>query len=543
MTALAIISAYLLACLVLGLLKLRSGPDRGPAGFALAGRSLKPALLFATMAATNFSAFTVFGLCGAGYRIGWAYYPIMAFGTGLMAVSFLIIGIPMRRMSAEKGWISPGDFIRDRFGSPALAKGFSAWQILLTIPYLAVQAVAAGRLLEIACGIPYWSGCLITVAIVCAYTLRGGMKSVAWTDTLQLALLVIGAGLAFAWIFTKAGGPSGASSRLLSMGSSLLSRDGGGQAGLVALAGSYILWCLADPMFPQLFQRFYGAKDDAALERTATLYPLVTGGLFFVTIGCGIAAASLLPGLNAKEAEQALQLVAVSEGADWVAALFSMAALAALMSTMDSQLLSVATIVGSDFLPDRLKGRRADRFLVGAFSLAAFMTALVPPESILDFLVSTAFPGYAALAPIVLVGLYDRRAEKRGAAAALCAGVVLVILETAGLIQTGPLPKPAFNALVQALILLTARIANHEEKATTLRLADIAPPLWLALIGLLVVGSLEPWAFGWDEALMLGLPPFVLRSAACCALLSALFASRGFFVKRRKGMGMGVKVR
>ncbi|MCA1949042.1 MAG: hypothetical protein LDL24_00580, partial [Treponema sp.] len=55
--------------------------------FTLAGRSLGGLLLFATMAATNFSAFTVFGLSGAGYRIGWAYYPAMAFGTGFMALS------------------------------------------------------------------------------------------------------------------------------------------------------------------------------------------------------------------------------------------------------------------------------------------------------------------------------------------------------------------------------------------------------------------------------------------------------------------------
>ncbi|MFP4491525.1 MAG: hypothetical protein ACLFNZ_08615 [Spirochaetaceae bacterium] len=42
------------------------------------------------MAATNFSAFTFFGLSGAGYRTGYAFFPIMAYGTGFMALSFFM---------------------------------------------------------------------------------------------------------------------------------------------------------------------------------------------------------------------------------------------------------------------------------------------------------------------------------------------------------------------------------------------------------------------------------------------------------------------
>ena len=59
----------------------------GDESYYLAGRSLSGPVLLVTMAATNFSAFTVYGSSGASYRIGLSFLPIMAFGTGFMAVS------------------------------------------------------------------------------------------------------------------------------------------------------------------------------------------------------------------------------------------------------------------------------------------------------------------------------------------------------------------------------------------------------------------------------------------------------------------------
>ena len=62
--------------------------------------------LLATMVATNFSAFTVFGTSGAGYRDGYAFFPIMGFGTGFMALTFWIIGRNMRQVGLEPGLVS-----------------------------------------------------------------------------------------------------------------------------------------------------------------------------------------------------------------------------------------------------------------------------------------------------------------------------------------------------------------------------------------------------------------------------------------------------
>ena len=201
---LAIVLAYLVVTLLVGLL-FRKAVSRDRVQFYLAGRSLSGLLLFFTMAATNFSAFTIFGLSGAGYRTGYAFWPIMAFGTGFMALSFWVIGRPIRRLSRERGWITPSDFIGDRYRSPALKRLFSLVLILLTLPYISIQTVAAGRSLASLLGLPYLTGAVLITGFVILYVALGGMHSVAWTDVIQ-ALMMIGFTLAAFWIIAAAGG-------------------------------------------------------------------------------------------------------------------------------------------------------------------------------------------------------------------------------------------------------------------------------------------------------------------------------------------------
>lgn len=268
--------------------------------FTLAGRSLSGLLLFATMAATNFSAFTVFGLSGAGYRIGWAYYPAMAFGTGFMALSFIVLGIPMLRFSKIYGWISPAQFIETRYKSALLSKFYAFLIVVITIPYVAIQARSGGLLIQSISGIPFPVSTALVVLLVMLYAFRGGMKSVVYTDVLQLLILVILSCLAFAII--------GFGIHKVSANESFaLLQDRGGANNsfpLISFFSTMVLWFLADPMFPQLFQRFFSARNEKALVKTAALYPIITGLLFFMTIGAGVFGSVLVAGLSPSESDQ-----------------------------------------------------------------------------------------------------------------------------------------------------------------------------------------------------------------------------------------------
>ena len=87
----SVLVSYFLVVLLIGFIA-RTRWKATPDSYFLADRKLGTVVLLGTMVATNFSAFTVFGTSGAGYRDGYAFFPIMGFGTGFMALSFWVLG-------------------------------------------------------------------------------------------------------------------------------------------------------------------------------------------------------------------------------------------------------------------------------------------------------------------------------------------------------------------------------------------------------------------------------------------------------------------
>ena len=109
-------------------------------------RGIGPVVLFFTLIATNFSAFFFLGFAGVGYRVGYSYYPIMAFGTGLVALAFYFIGFKAWRLGRERGYITPPEMLGDMFQSRALQFVVLVVMVLFTIPYLALQPIGRVRL-------------------------------------------------------------------------------------------------------------------------------------------------------------------------------------------------------------------------------------------------------------------------------------------------------------------------------------------------------------------------------------------------------------
>ena len=168
--------------------------------YFLASRSLSPIVLFLTMAATNFSAFTVFGFSGAGWEAGYSYYPVMAFGTGFMALTFLLIGRPAWRMGKTHGLVTPPEMVYLATGSRTLRLVFFAVMAVFTVPYLAMQPIAAGYALNSLLGIPYFAGAAIITGVMLLYTFLGGFRGVTWTDVFQGSMMIVLLLLAVAFI-------------------------------------------------------------------------------------------------------------------------------------------------------------------------------------------------------------------------------------------------------------------------------------------------------------------------------------------------------
>jgi len=521
---LIIILSYLSATFVVGLI-FRKRAARSGEEFFLAGRGLPRVLLFFTMAATNFSAFTIFGLSGAGYRMGYAFYPIMGFGTGFMALSFYVIGGRILVLSRDRGYITPSDFIDDRYGSRVLKLVFSGVLVVFTLPYIAIQAIASGRSLHSLIGLPYAVGALLVTAFVVLYVTLGGMRSIVWTDLIQGVMMVAFALIAFGLIASRSGGFVQIHEGLAVTNPDHLMRPGAGGGLLPGVwIGYLVLWFFADPMFPQLFQRFMAAKDERALKTTIVLYPLITTLLFFLTVSIGVMGRAAFPNLSGSESDSIFALLLGRYAGVFLGTLLLTGGIAALMSTMDSQLLTLTSIITRDFVTPRRRRTWVERAVVIALGALGLLIALRPPETILGFINKTTFNGLSVLAPTVIGGLYWKRANFRGALASIVTGEILVVLVYAGIVQV-PAIHPILIILgVSAAVFvgvcaLTPRAGGSPEIVAPVKLH----PGWTAVFALLFVLGNDFWAWHRPPVLVAGLPLWVWYYVALGVILSLAY--------------------
>ena len=528
---LAIIFGYLFLMLLIGIIY-RKRASGSPIEFFLAGRKLTPVLLFFTMAATNFSAFTIFGLSGAGYRIGYAFYPIMGFGTGFMALSFIIIGGRILKLSRERQYVTPSDFVSDRYRSPLLKLVFSGILVLFTLPYIAIQTIASGKSLNSLTGMPYLTGALLITLFIALYVGLGGLRSIAWTDVIQGVMMVIFTLVAFFIIARGAGGFVGVHEKLLETNPEHLSRPGAGEVMLPGIwIGYLVLWFFADPMFPQLFQRFIAAKDENSLRWTVILYPIITTGLFFLTVSIGVIGKAVFPNLPAEQTDTIFPLLLKTYTGEVLSALLLTGSLAALMSTLDSQLLTVTSIITRDFPHPRLPGRLYSRLIISLLALTGFIIAINPPATILGFINKTTFNGLAVLAPTILGGLYWKRGNTYGALGSILVGEVLVMLFYFSVLAVpGILPViPILTATILAYTVISLLTPGRKENT-----ALVYPPkgvslLWVGIFLLLFILGNDFWNWNKTPDLFLGLPGWVWYFFALGFILSGVYA---IFFKR-----------
>ena len=143
LSALIGLTLYLLALLWLGTRGMAAQKVNTDAYF-LADRRLQTGVLFFTLIATNLSAFFFLGFAVAGYRIGIAYFPMMALGTGVAALSFGSMGCRVRRITREHNLITPSELIGHLLpGAGPRLLDFLV-MVIFTLPYLALQPLGAG---------------------------------------------------------------------------------------------------------------------------------------------------------------------------------------------------------------------------------------------------------------------------------------------------------------------------------------------------------------------------------------------------------------
>jgi len=424
-----------------------------PEDYFLANRRFGPLILFFTLAATNFSAFTFLGFAGKAYTDGLGQYGIMALGTSFMAIMFYILGRKIWKIGREKGYITPGELIGGHYNSRGLQLLFALIMSLFTIPYLAIQAIGAGYILQII--FPSLSmkiGAVAVMAIICLYVLSGGMKASGWTDVFQGMIMIAAMILAFFFIAISLGGAEKATQSAFEVNASLFSRPGpNGYFSVEIWLSFLILWIFCDPMFPQIFTRFYTAKSEKSLKAAMVLYPLLISFFFLFPVLIGVWAHGT--GMEINNPDSVLLVMVENYTPHFIFSFGIVGALAALMSTADSQLLSISTILTCDLFGKKVRYSKIITILLTIFSIIFVIFGYSPKIGIMGTLVKTTFSGLVVLFPATIATLYWKKATKWGCIASIIGGETVVFFHAFFPFKTFGF-LPAIVALLVSFILL-----------------------------------------------------------------------------------------
>ncbi|WP_423743987.1 sodium:solute symporter (plasmid) [Haladaptatus sp. SPP-AMP-3] len=415
---LGIIGGYLVLSLLIGLLAYRL-TDRTAEDYYLASRTFGTVVLLFTTFATLLSAFTFFGGPNVAYGSGPEWILVMGLMDGvLFAVLWYVVGYKQWLLGREHGYVTLGEMLGDRFGSPTLRGLVAGISLFWLFPYVMLQQVGAGTALEALTGgeISYAVGAGLVTMFIIAYVVLSGMRGIAWTDTLQGAFMLVMVWAATLWALSEFGGLSAATAGMAESNPGFLSLGGGPYSPQWMLSQAIGI-AFGVAMFPQVNQRFFVARSKKVLKRTFSLWPILVVLLFVPAFMLGAWAR----GLPIDAADGNVLPVVLSEYAPaWFAALVIAGAMAAMMSSSDSMLLSGSSYFTRDLYRPFVNPNASDswedtlgRIGVAVFAIAAFVASLYTPGTLIE-IGGTAFGGFAQLALPVIVALYWKRVTKWG---------------------------------------------------------------------------------------------------------------------------------
>ncbi|MEM7106428.1 MAG: sodium:solute symporter family protein [Bacteroidota bacterium] len=422
-----IIGVYLAITLAAGFIGYHKAKNT-PEDYFLGSRGFGALIMFFTFIATNFSAFFFLGFAGEGYRVGYSYYAMMAFGTALAGLAFFFIGTKVWKLGQKHKYITAPELVGKETGSKPLQVIYVLVMVFFTLPYMAVQPIGAGIIISELTGgqIPYFAGCAILMFFIVIYVLIGGMRSIAVTDMIQGILMFT---LIFAAVFLIAdgfGGVAEANRKVYELKPELFSREGAdGSFTPQRWFSLMLLWLFCVPMFPQMFMRFFISRDLPTLKLSAVLYSIVPVILFIAPVMIGVFGHLVYPDLlsenaSPKIADQILPRILTNPdfASPAFAAVIMTGALAAFMSTLDSQLLALSTILSRDVYDDLILGGSKEknfksqvifgRVIVIILAIIALLIAWFRPSSIF-VIIQMAFSGLAILFPATVAILHFKR--------------------------------------------------------------------------------------------------------------------------------------
>ncbi len=429
------LALYFIVMLAIGLYAFKKSTS-DVSGYMLGGRSLSPSVAALSAGASDMSGWMLMGLPGAMYLSGMSSLWI---AIGLVIGAFLnyLIVAPRLRTYTEvaNDSITLPDFFENRFkdNSRLLRIVSSVVIVLFFTLYTSSGIVAGGKLFESSFGFNYEVGLYVTAGVVVAYTLFGGFLAVSLTDFVQGCIMFIALVLVPVVTINEVGGVGEMQASINTINPELLDIFSGVSLISIISAMAWGLGYFGQPHIIVRFMAVRSVKDMPTARRIGMSWMIVTIIGAMATGFAGIAYVAKM-GIKLDDAETIFIVLSQILFNPLIAGFLLAAILAAIMSTISSQLLVTSSSLTEDFYKTFLHRDATDKQQVLVGRISVFIVALVAiylaydRNSTILTLVSNAWAGFgAAFGPVVIGSLYWKKMTRNGALAGMISGAATVL--------------------------------------------------------------------------------------------------------------------
>lgn len=461
---------YLIFMLGIGVYFFFKNKNSGEKTYFLGGRQMGAWVAALSAGASDMSAWVLMGLPTSIYALGLGqvWIPVgLAIG---YTISWILEAPRLRRFSiVAKDSITVPQYLTNRFLSKSLALQIICAVVFLvayTI-YAASSVKACGTLFNTVIGMDPTAAMYLAAVIIVGYTFLGGFSAVCWTDFFQ-GMLILGA-MFIAPIFAAA--------MLDTSSMEVMTGDYWNAFSSWKDIVSGLAWGLGYFGMPHIIIRFMSIKSQKELKKSAKIGITWTVLIVIFATLIGVIGRMFL-GFDESINDNSLVFIAIVRKIfpGVISGILLSAVLAASMSTADSQLLSAASAFASDvYKPVIRKGKANDkemlwvgRIVVLAIAVMALVIAANPNAGSIMALVSNAWGIFgAAFGPAIMLSLFWRRFNFKGAVAGIVTGAVVDVLWYMFLSFTGIyelLPGFVIGLVAAVVVTLCTKEPDEEVK-------------------------------------------------------------------------------
>ena len=410
--------------------------------YLLAGRKLGPWVVAFSERASGESAWLILALPGAAILIGMGeIWTVIGIISGTIS-SWFIIASRLRQETAKYDALTIPQYLHRKYRDKSnIIRLFSSFIIAFFFAfYVSAQFHASGKILNSIFGLNPITGITIGALIIVAYTLMGGFFAVAWTDLIQGIIMICTLVLLpiVGFIELKEAGISVTQSVINASGNQASLTMGLTGWAAVSLIVGGLSWGLGYFGQPHLIIRYMSIRsvnDIKTARKIAVVWsiPGITGAFLIGIVALAMFGEDFFP-----DVEQAMPYLAMHLLPGWIAGIVISGAVAAMMSTADSQLLVSTSAITVDFYNRFLKRKIDDRSMVRlsrlvtiGFGVFAYIIAIISQLTgkTIFGVVSYAWSGLgSSFGPALILTLWWKGTTRRGVIAGILTGAITTVI-------------------------------------------------------------------------------------------------------------------